>query len=228
MRTFWTKKDLNILIKLYPNTQSIEIAKILRCSLTRVYSKAFFLGLKKSDSYLNSDRSGRLLAKDTRGLPTRFPKGHTPANKGKKWNEFMSKEGISNSLKTTFQNGHLPHNTKADGQITIRTDEGRQYKYIRLSNAKWIPLHVYFWMQNYGDIPEGMIVVFKDKNSMNCDLSNLEMITREENMSRNTFHRYPPELKFAIRKLNQLKKQINGKEQNTGLKGSPVRDNRVA
>jgi hypothetical protein len=228
IRIVWTQKDLDILINLYPNAQSLEVAKILKCSVSRVYNKAFSLGLKKSEKYLNSPLSGRLTAKDTRGFPTRFSKGHAPANKGKKWDEFMSSEGAENSLKTTFQNGHLPHNTKADGQISIRNDEGRQYKYIRISKGKWTPLHIYLWEKENGTVPAGMIVVFKDKNSMNCDLSNLEIITREENMSRNTFHRYPPELKLAIRKLNQLKNQINGKEQNSGSKRPSVRDNRVA
>ena len=40
------------------------------------------------------------------------------------------------------------------------------------------------WQDINGEIPEGMIVVFKD-DKLNCDISNLEMITREENLIRN-------------------------------------------
>lgn len=202
--------------------QTIEVAKILNCNIHRVNNMAFKLRLRKSEEYYLSDRSGRLTGKDTRGLRSRFKKGHTPVNKGKKWIEYMDKESIQGSLKTAFQKGHLPHNTKSDGEISIRNDKGRKYKYIRLSKREWLPLHVYLWEKENGKVPKGMIVVFKDRNSMNCELSNLEMITREENINRNSFHRYPAELKFAIKKLNQLKREINGKEQNSGSAKSSI------
>jgi hypothetical protein len=155
-------------------------------------------------------------------MRSRFPKGHKPFNKGRSWDEYLPDGSRIKSLKTTFKSGHLPHNTKADGEISVRNSDGRQYKYIRISLAKWVPLHVYLWEQKNGNIPDGMIVVFRDKNTMNCDLTNLELITREENMQRNSWIKYPPELRFAMKKLKQLKKQINGKEQNSGFKESFV------
>lgn len=215
MRNRWTDKDVEKLKNLYPDNRSSEVARILCCGLSRVYNKAFKLGLKKTVEYLNSDNSGRLSGRDTRGLSARFKKGHIPANKGKKWTDYLTEESIKGCLTTTFKNGNIPHNTKRDSDITIRNDEGRKYKYIRLSKREWLPLHVYLWEKENGKVPRGMIVVFKDRNSMNCELSNLEMITREENINRYSFHRYPADLKFAIIKLNQLKRRINGKEQNS-------------
>lgn len=201
----WSDKDIETLKRLYPNMQSIEVAKIMDCSIDRIYNKAFSLRLKKSPEYLESENSGRLTGKDTRGIRSRFPKGHTPFNKNKSWKDYMPEENRVKSLQTTFKAGHLPHNAKSDGEISIRNDEGRKYKYIRLSLAKWVPLHVYLWESLNGPVPAGMIVVFKDRDSMNCDILNLELITREENMRRNTYQRYPED----VRKLIQLKGVLN-------------------
>ncbi len=50
----------------------------------------------------------------------RFPKGHIPANKGKKWDEFMSQEGQANSRKTQFKAGEI-HGPQ--GHVKPRTIE---------------------------------------------------------------------------------------------------------
>jgi hypothetical protein len=210
MRTFWTDRDIETLKRLYPDTRSAEIAEILNCTIYRIYNKAYQLGLKKSIEFKRSEALIKGLM--TKGVSHRFSKGHEPANKGKKWDEFMTPEGQKNSLKTTFRKGHLPHNTKSDNEISLRNDDGYLYKYIRVALGKWQPLHVYNWEKVNGKIPEGYIVVFKSPDKMNCDISNLELITREENMMRNTIHRYPPELKFTIRKLKQLNRLINEKQ----------------
>ena len=65
------------------------------------------------------------------------------------------------------------------------------------------------WEEVNGPVPHGHIVVFCDKNAANIEISNLELITRAENMRRNTIHRYPSELKETIRQLGKLKKAIS-------------------
>lgn len=125
---------------------------------------------------------------------TRFKKGQMSANKGKKQLEYMSAEAIARSAKTRFSKGHIPPNTKdRDGVITIRhehpgrsTTNGRPYKYIRVSKGKWKPLHQYLWENKYGRVPAGKCLWFKDGNSLNVNLSNLEIISRRENRLRNS------------------------------------------
>jgi hypothetical protein len=125
----------------------------------------------------------------------------------------MTPEGRENSLKTTFKKGNTPHNTKSDGVISIRRDKyNHTYKYIRLAQGIWKPLHVYNWEQAYGPVQEGFIVVFKTADKMNCDVSNLELISRSEHMSRNSIKRYPVELRQAMKAIKKLTKAINGKE----------------
>lgn len=50
-----------------------------------------------------------------------------------------------------------------------------------------------------------------DDESINelAQSSNLELISREENMRRNTIHHYPEELKEVIRTFSKLNKKIN-------------------
>ena len=67
---------------------------------------------------------------------------------------------------------------------------------------------------HHGEIPKGLIIVFKDNNPMNCTIENLEAITRIENMRRNTYHRYPNELKRTIKLLKNVKSKLKSSESN--------------
>lgn len=111
-----------------------------------------------------------------------FKKGMRPWNKGRK-------HDVGHG--TRFKKGNLPHNTKHDGAIRIQPDKsGRNYKYIRIGKANWIPLHRYIWTQVYGD-PGTNVIRFKDGDTMNCSIENLDMISRGENARLNTLIRKP-------------------------------------
>lgn len=150
----------------------------------------------------------------------RIQKGDSPFNKGKKQVDYMSPAGIRRSAKTRFKKGHVSPNTKRDGYITVRNLDGKNgdpaYKYIRLSKNNWVPLHQYRWEKKHGKVKRGQCLWFKDGDTLNCRLSNLELITRAENMRRNSIHNYPAEIKQAIhtlavynRKLNKIIKNEN-------------------
>lgn len=203
----------------YPELPTDKIARLLKRNISSIYNHAYVMGLKKSEEFNNSPESGRLLKGQRRGMGTEFKKGQQAFNKGKKQREWMSRASIKRSIATRFKKGQKPHNTKYDGCITIHNDKLRSgqtipYQWIRLSERNWKMLHVYNWEQKHGKVPEGKIVVFKNKNSMNCEVENLELITREENMRRNTIHRFPEELISTIRALSKLKKIIHGTQQN--------------
>ena len=213
MRQNWTDTELRTLKALYPDVQGKEIALILKRPLKQVYSKAAYLQLKKSEGFLKSMRSGRRNVLDFHAKEHQFPKGHVPYNKGKKWSEYLSEETKDKMRKTTFKKGNVPANTKSDGEITLRNDgSGLSYKHIRIKSGKWVMLHIYNWQKKYGNVPEGYIIVFKTPDRSNCEVSNLELITREENMARNSIQRFPEDLIKTIKTLSRLKKEINGKE----------------
>jgi hypothetical protein len=71
---------------------------------------------------------------------------------------------------------------------------------------------VHTWQQHNGPVPQGKIVCFKDHNTLNCSIENLMLLSRAENMQRNTIHRYPDELKSTIRLVSKLKRKINEKQ----------------
>jgi hypothetical protein len=156
---------------------------------------------------------------EKRKMDSRIKKGHVPANKGKKMDP-ATREKVKH---TWFKKGHVPANALEDGAITIRHDHpertwGKPYKYIRISLAEWKPLHRHLWEEANGPIPEGMNIVFKDGDTLNCELNNLEMIDNAENMLRNTIHNYPEEIKTNIRLTNKLQRKIRDHEQHNGTK----------
>lgn len=137
---------------------------------------------------------------------SQFSKGHVPVNKGKP----MSEQTRQKVARTWFPKGNLPANTAPkDGTITIRTDKtGRKYKFIRIAIGKWVPLHQYRWEQRRGPIPAGMHLWFKDGNSLNCTMKNLELVTRAENIRRNTIQRYPKEVQLAMKRISKINKKL--------------------
>ena len=206
----YTNIEIAVVKELYATTRSSIIAEKLNVRESRVYQLAYKLGLRKSEEFLKSDDSGRINKLSNAGRRFQFPKGHVPMNKGQK----MPQTTYEKVCKTMFKKGNVPANAKeSDGVITIRMDKTkRPYKHIRIALGKWKMLHVHIWETTNGKIPKGMIIAFKDKDTMNCNLENLELITRAENMMRNTIHRYPTELKSLIRINNKIKSRINEKQ----------------
>lgn len=117
------------------------------------------------------------------GLTGRFEKGQVSWNKGKKWAEYMSKEGQLNSSKTTFKKGHIPHNHRKIGSERITIDGYWEIK-IREPN-KWELKHRYLYKKLKGDIPKGHKVIFADGNKNNLDIDNLILVSNSEELIMN-------------------------------------------
>ncbi len=177
-----------LLKEIYPNTPNKVIAVKLGMSLASVSKRAYVLGLKKAPNYRN---------------PGCFQKGNIPSNKGKK----MLPETYAKLKKTMFKKGLKPHNTKP-----IKSKRTSKDGYIEIKVAEpniWDFKHRIVWRKHYGEIPKGANIQFKDKNPQNCNIDNLYLIFRSEQMLNNSIQRYPPELRKAIRLLSKLNKKIN-------------------
>jgi hypothetical protein len=211
----WTTEMDNILKEKYPAMRTDKLAELLNVSKDAAYNHAFALGLKKSEEFLRSPECGRLIKGTTReaGTMYQFPKGNVPHNKGKKQTEYMTAKQIERSKHTRFKKGDLPGNTLHDGAITIRYHKGtgKPYKYIRIGLAKWVAYHRCLWEQAHGPIPAGHNIQFRDGDTLNCDLSNLYMISRADQLkNENSLHaRYPEEVRKLIQLKGALKRQIN-------------------
>jgi len=194
-------------MKRYPFESTAAIAKDLGVSLSKVYNRAWSLGIKKDPVYLRSTQypKGYL-----GGKASQFKPGHTPKNKGVK----MPAELYKMVKPTMFKKGNKPANTKPNGTINVRADSsGRLYQYIKIKDSHWELLQRYVWTQANGEIPIGSVVIFLDGNYLNCELSNLQVITRKENMARNTIQRFPAELQEIMKLTCKLKRKTNGKQQ---------------
>ena len=74
---------------------------------------------------------------------------------------------------------------------------------------RWKPKHHIFFGE---PVPKGMILIFKDGNKRNFDKSNLELISRSENMKRNTINRYPQPVIDLIRINKKFQRKISEAE----------------
>ena len=115
------------------------------------------------------------------GVTGWYRKGHPPGNKGKTIDEYMAPEAAAKVRQTAFRKGHRPANELPVGTIVVRGND----KLIKVSDEgsiweRWKYLGRYIWEQNNGPIPKGMCITFRDGDNMNCELSNLMMVTREE------------------------------------------------
>ena len=218
-KKFWTDEERDSLSKLFPSMATAEIVKILNRSTSSVNTQAFLMGLKKDESYLSAMRGILIQELTEKGKIHRFVKGQTSINKGKKWNEYMPEESQEQSRRTCFKKGNIPHCAIPDGGTVIRQRKDRNERpYIMVKvpgERKLKHLHVHTWEQAHGPIPKRYNIVFKDGNTMNCELSNLEIISNAELMLRNTMHRYPPEVVSLIQTKGVLNRKINQIKQKT-------------
>lgn len=151
-----------------------QLSKQLTISDTCLRKRLKQLGLKIPSEVIEQRKKDSLIKPGT-----------IPPNKGKE----MSSHVYEKCKATMFKKGALPANAIGvkDGDIRLRKDKsGRVYKYIRLSLGKWIPLHQYNWEKESGKLSKGHCLWFRNGDTMNCEVSNLEVITRAENMRRNS------------------------------------------
>ncbi len=219
----WSAKDRQILRRLYPDAPTKELARRLKRPVQRIYAMAAKLGLAKSAKFhANAKLSGRFDKLSRAGEPFRFPKGHVPANKG------LRRPGWApgRMAETQFKKGFFPVNRDPDfyvlGALRINTDGYIDMRVSFEAGAKgWRSLHRILWEDAHGPIPRGHVVVFKNRDKLDVELDNLELITQAENCRRNSIHRYPKQVRSAIVALGQFKRRVR-EEQDRRSAQSPV------
>lgn len=142
-----------------------------------------------------------------------FKPGQIPFNKGKKLTDFMSPEAIENSKMHRFKIGNIPKNALADGTEVTREykKSGRIYTMIKVpGKTKLIHKSIYVWETHHKKkCPSQHNIVFKDGNTQNFEIKNLECLSNAELMSRNTMHRFPQEMREIIQLKGCVTRQIN-------------------
>lgn len=233
-KTKWSAEEIAILRMRYPDERTVDLAQFLGRQVGHVYQAAVRYGVKKSEAYLASDLSARI----QRGkqhpamIATRFKSGVKPWNKGTHY------VAGGRSAETRFKKGQMSgaaqHNYVPIG--TLRIKDGVLSRKIGdehpVPARHWKAVHAIVWEAANGPIPCGSIVVFlKGMKTLVEDeitVDKLELITRVENMRRNTYHNYPKEIATAIQLRGALNRKINKRlrqheEQDGRPAQSPVR-----
>ena len=187
--TKWNDEVINFMIENYKGRDNIELAELLN---------------EKFNLNTNGDRVSNVKSnlKRRKGIDLRtginrgcIKKGNVPHNKGKKWNEYLTKEQQEKASKTFFKKGNIPMTAVEIGVEHIRhrkpDDEG--FICVKTCNGKgnknWTPKQRYVYEQHYGEIPDGHKVIFADGNRNNFDISNLILVSNAEelHLNRNKF-----------------------------------------
>lgn len=215
----WTPVELECLRRWYATEQSETICLALGRSLSTVYQKAQKLGLRKDIEVIAQMARERTTDPNHGSRAHRIQPGSAPWNKG-----LPGSTGThANSRVYHFKPGrpaHEAHNYQPIGSLRINADG---YLDRKVSDDKtiaparrWVALHRLVWEAAHGPVPADHIVVFRpgrrttDPEAVTLDA--VELVSRAENMRRNSVHsKYPPELARLVQLRGALNRQINRK-----------------
>lgn len=205
----WTAADDALMRELFPTTVTRDLAVMLGRNGPVVSARAKKLGLKKTPEHVRL-HGGWLTGAE--GQNSRFKPGLRPWNTGN--------VGVRHSPKTEFKKGDRAPNWMPLGTVKINTD-GVLVRKVREGNnggLNWEAEARCVWREANGPIPRGYCVVFKPGRQTTVreliTLDALELITRGEMATRNSYWKKDPEwarlvvLKGHItRHVNRLKKE---------------------
>lgn len=228
MRRPWTDAELDTVRRCYSDTPTKDLARILGRKPGMIYQAADKLGIRKSAAYLASPAACRLRRGDEVGKAHRFKPGQTPPNKGLRrpgWapgrmGDTQFRRGERSGIAATNWKPIGTILTDSEGFLRIKVREAVHGKEATgFGNTKvWPLLNRYVWEQHHGPIPPSHAVVFKDGNRANCDITNLECISRRDLMLRNTSQRWGKEVFELIQLRGALNRKIRrlSEEQDSG------------
>lgn len=202
-----TEDDIEYIREHYATMSTREISEARGMSKTTITGIAQRLGLRKTREWI-AERA-RLRSSDPNhgGRATRFKVGGVSPNKGRKIEEWMSPEGIANSAKGRFKKGRPSQNIRPVGSERVNVDG---YIEVKIAEPnKWRLKQRVVWEAAHGPVPAGSMVSFIDGNKQNCELSNLRLMTRADNLRRVSLNNYPDEVREVIHMRAVLKRHIN-------------------
>lgn len=160
--------------------------------LTKSFNAHF--GLDKTRQEIHALMSRKKIRANRTG---HFAPGHKP------WN--AETKGKTKKNKTSFKPGQLPPRTKPlgyeregkDGYMEVKVSD--TYPFFQYK-------HVKIYIENFGPVPNGHCVIFKDSDIRNFEPANLEAVSRAEllRLNRNGYKKHHPNIKPAVLALSKL------------------------
>ncbi len=174
----WSADHIADLVKNYAEERTADIAVRLGRSPGAVRVMAHVHRIKKT--------------RRRTGNSTTWRRGHKAWHAGQK----LAPGRMTST--SQYKPGNVPVNILPAGTVVHRGD-GYLWKKISDNNAdckkNWRLVHVLLWEQHNGPLPDGMIVIFKNRNKTDIRIANLIAITAAEKMLRNSIHNFTPEVR---------------------------------
>ncbi|WP_320130281.1 HNH endonuclease signature motif containing protein [uncultured Sphaerochaeta sp.] len=163
----WSKKVHDFIYEHYQGIDNQELASLINKKLGTNFTREQ-IKVYKNNHHLDS------------GLTGHYSKGHVPANKGKKLEEFMESKTLELFKSNFYPKGHSPHNTLPIGTEILRPDG---YTWVKISGKnQWRQKHRILFETYHGSkIPAGKCVTFLDGDRQNFTMENLALISKDEN-----------------------------------------------
>lgn len=243
----WTDEDINFIKENFDQLTNPELATHLRLRLTSVRTKCHELGLKRMEMEYWTPEQIKFLKSNYKKIGGKELAEIFDIHyyKAKGWTlKHIEKKRMYLGLKRTpkqlqkikernRKNGcwAVSHYKRWLGRITPagtvktwRNQYGKPVKVIK-TELGFVHYAPYLWMQHNGDIPEGYVIGFKDKNNMNVVIENLICITRQEHAIRHHYIGYdelPEELQTTVLLISKINKKIKNEKQIKRLKQSSI------
>ncbi len=214
----WTDTERAVLRALYPEYTAAECAQAMGRTTRSIINQVKQLGLHKSSEWI-AQRSREIAQNPNHAARAhRFQPGLVPWNKGQPF------QSGGRSAETQFKAGRPAHEASnwlpigslricADGYLERKTTDDPGLVPAR----RWVAVHRLVWEAAHGPIQPGMIVVFRPGMRTTSDaeitLERLELITRAENMKRNTIHNYPMPIKSLIRAVGRAQRALENRSE---------------
>lgn len=200
----WLPDEDTIVRALWETRSAAQIGSMIERSAGAVEQRARRLGLRKTEN---------------RG---QFRKGQTPHNKGARrpgWSKGRMAETQFKPRAPNEARNYQPIGTERfdpERGLMIRkvTDDRALYP-----AARWRPVHVLVWEAAHGPVPAGHLVRFREGmktlDTAAITVDRLELLSRAENLQRNSLYRYPKEVVDAIKMRGALRRVINNRKRET-------------
>ncbi len=215
----WTAAQDQVLLARYPDEPASAVADALGLTVAQVHRRANRLGVRKSETFFDSDRSGRVQRgrTDPRLVANQFPKGHVPANKGLRRPGWAPGRMAETQFKKGSMSGAAQHNYVPIGTERISKDGYLERKVTDdhpVPARRWVAVHRLVWEATHGPVPPGHAVAFlpgrRTADASAITLDAIELVSRRELMRRNSYHtNYPKEVAQLIQLKGALNRKIN-------------------
>jgi len=198
MKHYLTPAELDYIREHFALNRTVDIANAIGCGYSTVTHAARRLGLKKDPEFISRYRYD-----GTEGLGYRFHSEQIPWNKGIKW------QAGGRAKEHRFKPGNMPHNYRGGSGAIVQRKDG---PYICIEVKRWKRLAVHVWEQAHGPLPHGYLVRQKDGDRNNCNLENLQLVTRAENMAKNSIQNMSPEVRQMKLTIGAFNRKIHEHE----------------